>query len=72
MSTRDKHRPTKVQAVFMGVMALLLLANTAVAVLVDGRPATAFLWTVVAMNLALLGLNLWLYRRAVKSPSTRS
>jgi hypothetical protein len=68
MGAREKKQPTKVQAVFTGLLALLLLTNTAMGVLVEGRPATGFFWIVMALDLGLLGLSLWLYRRAVKLP----
>jgi hypothetical protein len=68
MGAREKKQPTKVQAVFTGLLALLLLTNTAMEVLVEGRPATGFFWIVMALDLGLLGLSLWLYRRAVKLP----
>jgi hypothetical protein len=68
MGAREKKRPTKVQTVFTGLLALLLLTNTAMGVLVEGRPATVFFWIVVVLDLSLLALSLWLYRRAVKLP----
>lgn len=68
MGAREKNQPTKIQAVFTGLLALLLLSNTAMGVLVEGRPATGFFWIVVVLDLGLLGLSLWLYRRAVKLP----
>lgn len=52
----------------MGAFALLWLANNAAAVLWEGRPATGFYWVMQTLNLALLAVSLWLYRRAVKSP----
>lgn len=68
MSARKKQQPTKIQAVFMAILAVLLLTNTATSVLLEGRPATVFFWLVVALDLALLGLSVWLYRRAMKLP----
>jgi uncharacterized membrane protein len=68
MAVREKKQPTKVQAVFTGVLAVMLLANTAAAVLLEGRPATPFWWAILALDLALLGLSVWLYRRAAKNP----
>jgi uncharacterized membrane protein len=71
MGVRKRKQPTKVQAIFTGILALMLLANTASAVLVEGRPATVFFWLAMALDLALLVLSLWLYRRAAKNPPTR-
>lgn len=68
MGVRKKQQPTKIQAVFMGVLALLMLTNTATSVLLEGRPATVFFWIVMALDLGLLGLSFWLYRRAMKLP----
>ena len=70
MGVRKMKQPTKVQAIFMSILALMMLANTASAVLVEGRPATVFFWLAMALDAALLVLSLWLYRRAVKDPST--
>ena len=67
-----KKQPSKGQAMFMAVIALLLLASTMFAVLVEGRRATAFFWVVVVIDLALLGLSVWLYRRAAKTTDSRS
>jgi hypothetical protein len=66
MGAKEKKQPTKVQAVFTGLLALLLLTNTAMAVLVEGRPITVFYWIVVVLQLSLLALSFWLYRRAAK------
>lgn len=71
MGLRKRKQPTKVQAFFTGILALMLLTNTASTVLVEGRPATFFVWFVMTLDLALLMLGLWLYRRAVKNPPTR-
>jgi hypothetical protein len=68
MGAKAKKQPTKVQAVFTGILALLLLINTAMAVLVEGRPITVFYGIVVVLDLGLLALSFWLYRRAVKLP----
>ncbi|UZX02704.1 hypothetical protein F8G81_08815 [Arthrobacter sp. CDRTa11] len=66
MSALRKNLPTKGQAVFMAVMSLLWMASSAVAVLVEGRPATLFFWLVMAMNIVLFGVSVWLYRKAAK------
>lgn len=71
MGAKEKKQPTKVQAVFTGLLALLLLTNTAMAVLVEGRPMTVFYWIVVVLQLSLLALSFWLYRRAAKGPTVR-
>jgi hypothetical protein len=68
MGARKKQQPTKVQAVFMGLLALFLLTSRATTVLVDGQPATVSFWIVIALDLGLLALSLWLYRRAMKLP----
>jgi low temperature requirement protein LtrA len=68
MGARKKQQPTKVQAVFTGLLALFLLTNTAMKVLVEGQPATVLFWIVMALDLSLLALSLWLYRRAMKLP----
>jgi hypothetical protein len=36
--------------------------------LVEGQPATVLFWIVMALDLSLLALSLWLYRRAMKLP----
>jgi hypothetical protein len=72
MGTRNWKEPTKVQAGFMGVLTLLFLTSNLLAVLVEGRPATTFYWVTQAMNLALLALSLWWFRRAAKSRPTPS
>ncbi|MCA4135646.1 hypothetical protein [Arthrobacter sp. M4] len=70
MGAWNRKQPTKGQALFMGVIALLLATNIVVAVLVEGRPATVLFWIVLAMDLILVAMSLWLYRRAVKRPPT--
>jgi hypothetical protein len=62
-----KKQPSRGQALFMAVIALLLLASTVFAVAVEGRRATVFFWVAVVMDLALLGLSIWLYRRAARA-----
>ena len=71
MGVRKWKQPTKVQAIFMSILGLMLLANTAWSVLMEGRSATVFVWFVMALDLAFLMLGLWLYRRAVKNPPAR-
>lgn len=66
-----RKQPSKGQSLFMAVIALLLLASTVVAVVVEGRRATVFYWAAVVMDVALLGLSIWLYRRAAKTTDTR-
>jgi hypothetical protein len=66
MGVKGWRWPTKGEAVIMGVFALLLLASNAVAVLWEGRTATGVYWAVQSLNLALLVVSLWLYRRAAK------
>jgi hypothetical protein len=68
MGIRNRRRPTRTQAVLFGFVALLLLASNAVAVLLEGRPATATYWVLTAMNLGLLGMSVWAYRRAPQTP----
>lgn len=70
MTTQWKNQPTKGQAVFMAVIALLWMASNAAAVLVGGRPATVFFWLVMAMNVVLLGVSVWMYLRAAKISRT--
>jgi len=72
MTTQRKNQPTKGQAVFMAAIALLWLASNAVAVLVEGRPATVFFWLVMAMNVVLLGVSVWMYLRAARNARTSS
>ncbi|PVZ52235.1 hypothetical protein [Arthrobacter sp. H-02-3] len=69
MGVKKWTQPTKVQAVFMGIFALMLLANNVVSVVIEGRSATVVYWTIQALNLALLVLSFWWYRRAAKSSS---
>jgi hypothetical protein len=54
----------------MALIAVLLLATTVFAVVVEGRQATLFYWLAVVIDLALLGLSIWLYRRAAKATDT--
>lgn len=68
MSTPRKNQPTKGQAVFMAAVALLWMASNTVSVMVEGRPATLFWWLIMAMNIVLLGVSVWLYWRAAKIP----
>jgi hypothetical protein len=68
MGAKDKKQPTKGQALFMGFIALLLVTNTVVAVVVEGRPATVFYWISFALGLTLVAVSVWCYRLAVKSP----
>ncbi|WP_136017909.1 hypothetical protein [Arthrobacter silvisoli] len=65
-------QPTKVQAVVMGIFALALLANNTVAVMFEGRRATLAYWILQILDLALLLMSIWWYRRAAKTPPTRS
>lgn len=65
-----KKQPSKGQSLFMAVIALLLLASTVFAVVVEGRRATVFYWVTVVIDVALLGLSIWLYRRAGKTTDT--
>jgi hypothetical protein len=65
MAPGEKKQPTKGQAVVMAVVALLFLLNN-ISTLFEGRPMTVFFWISVALDLSLLVLSLWLYRRAVK------
>lgn len=67
MSSRRKNQPTKGQAVFMAVIASLWMVSNAVAVLVEGRPATLLFWFVIAMNVVLFGAAVWMYLRASKT-----
>ncbi len=71
MGAKEKKQPTKVQAVFTGLLAALLLTNTAMAVLVEGHPITVFYWIVIVLQLSLLASSVWLYRRAAKDPTVR-
>jgi hypothetical protein len=66
MSALRKNQPSKGQAVFMAVISLLWMASNAVAVLVEGRPATLFFWLAMAMNIVLFGVSVWLYRKAAR------
>lgn len=61
-----KKQPSNGQSLFMAVVALLLLASTVFAVVAEGRRATVFYWVAVVIDVALLGLSIWLYRRAGK------
>ncbi len=56
----------------MAAIASLWLASNAVAVLVEGRPATVFFWFVMAMNVVLLGVSIWMYLRAARNSRTSS
>jgi uncharacterized membrane protein len=67
MTTGRKNQPSKGQAVFMAVIALLWMANNAMAVLAEGRQATVFFWLVMALNVILLGVSVWLYFRAART-----
>lgn len=66
MSALMQNQPSKGQAVLIGVISFLWLASNAVAVLVEGRPATLFFWLVLAMNIVLFGVSVWLYRKAAR------
>lgn len=68
MGARRRKWPTKGQALTMGIVALLWLANNAYAVLAEGRPATGIYWGTQALNVAVLTVCLWLYLRAAKRP----
>jgi hypothetical protein len=72
MGTRDWKRPTKVQAVFMGLFAVLLFASNLYAVLAEGAKATVGYWIVQAADLALLAFSFWWYHRAAKNPPVQS
>jgi hypothetical protein len=68
MGIRNRRRATRTQAVLVGFVALLWLASNAVSVIFEGRPATAIYWVLTAMNLGLLGMSVWAYRRAPQAP----
>lgn len=70
MGVWKRKQPTKAEAIFLGVMALLFLITTAWPVLAEGRPATVFFWVAVVLDLAILVVSAWLYRRAAKNPPT--
>ena len=70
MTTQRKNQPTKVQAVFMAVIALLWMASNAAAVLVEGHQATVLFWLAMATNLVLLGASVWMYLRAARISRT--
>ncbi|MBB6405406.1 hypothetical protein [Arthrobacter sp. AZCC_0090] len=72
MATRDWKQPTKVQAVFMGLFAVLLFASNLYAVLAEGAKATVWYWVVQALDLALLAFSFWWYHRAAKNPPAQS
>jgi hypothetical protein len=72
MDAGNKKHPTKVQAVFMGTFALLLLASNFYGVMAEGAPETVWYWIIQTMNLALLAFSLWWYRRAAKNPPSQS
>ncbi|NWL13881.1 hypothetical protein DM793_21705 [Paenarthrobacter nitroguajacolicus] len=65
--TPRKQQPTKVQAVFFGVLALMLLASRVLS-LFEGHSPTVPFWIIVGLNLVLLGLCIWWYVRAAKVP----
>lgn len=65
--TPRKQQPTKVQAVFFGVLALMLLGSRVLSLL-EGHSPTVPFWIVVGLNLVLLGLCIWWYIRAAKVP----
>ncbi|MFP3463528.1 hypothetical protein R5O87_22040 [Arthrobacter globiformis] len=64
--------PTKVQAVFMCVFAVLLFASNLYAVLAEGAKATGWYWVIQTLNLALFAFSFWWYRRAAKNPPAQS
>lgn len=68
MRSKARKWPTKSQAVAMGVLALLWMASNWVSVLYEGRSATGFYWAVQGLNLVLLAVCVWLYRRAARKP----
>jgi sterol desaturase/sphingolipid hydroxylase (fatty acid hydroxylase superfamily) len=72
MGTRDWKQPTKVQAVFMGLVAVLLFANNLNGVLAEGVKATVWYWVLQALDLALLAFSFWWYHRAAKNPPAQS
>lgn len=72
MGTRNWKQPTKVQAVFMGLFAVLLFASNLYAVLAEGAKATVWYWIVQALDLALLAFSFWWYQRAAKNPPAQS
>lgn len=65
-------QPTKVQAVFMGIFALALLTNNTVPVMFEDRHATVGYWIAQTLDVALLLMSIWWFRRASKTPPTRS
>lgn len=64
--SKGRKWPTKGQALILVVIALLWLVNNAYAVMVEGRSPTGFYWGIQALNVAVVLVGLWLYRRAVK------
>ena len=72
MGAWDWKRPTKTEAVLMGVFAVLLSASNLYAVLAERARATVWYWAVQALNLALFVFSVWWYYRAAKLPPNQS
>jgi hypothetical protein len=72
MGTRNWKQPTKAGAVFMGLIAVMWLANNLYAVLAEGARATVWYWIIQTMNLALLGFSFWWYHRVTKKSPEQS
>ena len=61
--------PTKGEAVFGGILMLLILASNWVSVMYEGRAATGLYWAVQSVAIVLLVFSVWSYVRATKHSS---
>lgn len=61
--------PTKGEAVYGGILMLLILVSNWVSVAYEGRAATGLYWAVQIFSLVLLAASVWLYARAAKHSS---
>jgi hypothetical protein len=63
MRPSGRKQPPRIDAVFMGCIALVWLTSSAVAVLAEGHPpATVSQWAILPINLALLVASIWAYQ----------
>lgn len=72
MGTRNWKQPTKVEAMLMGLIALLLFASNLYGVLAEGAKASLWYWILQALNPALLAFSFWWYHRAAKNSPKQS
>lgn len=66
MGVRDKMQMTKGAALFVGIMALLFLANNVWGLFEGGPRNLVLVWIAIAVDIALLGYAVWGYRQAAK------